>query len=227
MYPTFAAAAAAVPRGRNVGYDNSAATDHVRRLAGSVRPSDYAAFYWLRPLAPTLTTVFDLGGNFGHTYHHYRNYLPFRDGLVWRVCDTPAVVEASRKQADAGRPVRFEFTTAVADADGCDLLMTNGTLQYLEHGLADLLRPLRQRPRHLLVNRVPFTDRPTYFTVQNIGPAHCPYRISNLEEFRASIREIGYEQVDSWACPESYTAVRFRRWYTVPSYTGYYFRLRV
>lgn len=225
VYASYAAAAAAVPRGRHVGYDNPGAVEHVRHMALSVRPSDYAAFYWLQPLAPHLGTVFDLGGNFGYTYHDYRPYLPFRDGLVWRVCDAPAVAEAGRKQAPAGQPVRFEFTADVADADGCDLLMTNGTLQYLEHDLADLLRPLRQRPRHLLVNRVPFTDRPTYFTVQDIGPACCPYRISNTAEFRAAVRGLGYEQVDSWACPESHTSVRFRRSYTVPSYTGYYFRL--
>jgi putative methyltransferase (TIGR04325 family) len=142
------------------------------------------------------------------------------------ICDVPAVVAAGRNLARECDAPHLDFTTEFADADGSDVLLTCGTLQYLPDDLAALLRPLRRRPRHVLVNRVPFSEQPTYYSVQNIGPTSCAYRIAEGRQFVDAMAGLGYETVDTWSCPESWFTVRRRPSLTVPSYTGYYLRIR-
>ena len=69
------------------------------------------------------------------------------------------------------------------------------------------------------------TDRPTFYTTQDIGPSACAYRIGNRGELMSSLEGLGYTLVDSWACPESRCSVLFRPSLKVRNYAGMYFRL--
>ena len=41
-------------------------------------------------------------------------------------------------------------------AEGFDIFLTCGTLQYLEPSLSELLSKLQSQPQHLIINHVPF-----------------------------------------------------------------------
>ncbi len=227
VYPSFAEAASAIPSGNRQGFDHPEVADHHQHLVGFVKPSDYPLFYWMQPLMLNVRKIFDLGGNLGISYFSCRKYLTFRDDLRWTVFDVPAVVELGRRQTDSTQAPHLSFTTEISDANGSDILLTSGTLQYLEHSLADLLAPLQDRPKHIFVNRVPFNDKPTYYTVQYNNSLQCPYRITNKDVFCNSLQALGYEQIDTWICSENWTTVRFRSNYCVQHYSGYYFRSRL
>lgn len=225
IYETFHSAKDAIPRRKKVGFDHLEFAEFYIQSLDLVKPSDYPVFYWLRPLLPEIRSVFDFGGNLGRSYFPYRRFLKLHDELLWTICDVPAVVIAGRELARKRNLENLTFTTDLALADGSDVFVTSGTLQFVEQDLAELLRPLKNRPPHVFINRVPFSDKPTYYTVHNTGLFCCPYRISNERKFRESICGLGYELIDSWSCPESWTTVFLRPKYTVNSYSGYYFQL--
>ncbi len=222
VYPTFAAAQAAIPNGRRIGYDH--ADIPLPRAPVNIRPSDYAVLFWLATLARAKTNVFDLGGSIGTAFYVFQKYTPNPTDLRWLVYDVPAVVQAGRVWAHTQSLTTLQFTTEFEEANGFEILHTAGALQYVAEELPDLLAPLREMPRHLLINRVPLTDKSTYFTVQDIGASHCPYRISNRQQFLGSLAKLGYAVVDEWQCPESWCSVLLHRSLTVRAYSGFYLR---
>jgi len=226
VFDSFEAARAAIPRDRLVGYDNEASSKLYFDSHSSVKPTDYAAFYWLAPLLAKHSTLFDFGGHVGRLYYPFRKYLVFPTDFRWIVCDVPEVVRAGRTLAKERGASALEFTTEFRDAEQSEVLFSSGTLQYLEHDFASMLSRLNRRPAHLLINRVPLSNLPTWFTVQDYGPALSPYRIENRAAFIASLERLGYSLVDSWQCYESVCRVLLRPKYRVRSYTGMYLKLR-
>jgi putative methyltransferase (TIGR04325 family) len=103
-------------------------------------------------------------------------------------------------------------------------LLTCGTLQYIEPSLSEMLGQLKTKPRHILINRVPFYDGEMFITLQNIGYAFCPYKIQNRAEFIASLASIGYELIDSWTLSRS-CYIPFHPERFVRNYYGFYLRL--
>lgn len=224
VFRTFRDAQAAVPAGRDVGYDNEKSSQMYLGCLDYVKPSDYAAFHWLGLLLGNVRALFDFGGNVGWSYYAYQKYLRYPPELRWLVCDVPKVVETGRALAEKRGAPHLSFTTDFRLADGADVLLSNGTLQYVDRELPDLLGDLESKPRHLLLNRVALSDLPTYYTVQDIGPACCPYRISNEAAFVAAIQSLGYSRIDSWRCCESSCRILFHPARTLRHYTGMYFR---
>jgi hypothetical protein len=68
VYPSYEEAAASIPASTKAGYDHSESAVMYAEIREQVRPSDYAMFYWLRPLLPEVRRLFDLGGNLGRSY---------------------------------------------------------------------------------------------------------------------------------------------------------------
>jgi putative methyltransferase (TIGR04325 family) len=225
VYSTYDAAANAIPRWRRVGYDHDACANLYLSRLQDTKPSDYAVLFWLRPLLLEISSIFDLGGNLGWSYYSFQKYLQLPENLLWQICDVPAVVARGRDLAAERRATNLTFTTEFSDGDGHDVLLTCGTLQYLDRGLGEILGKLAQKPRHLFINRVPICDTPTFFTVQDIGPSSCPYRVSNAADFVESLRDLGYQMIDRWECRESSLAVVRHKERNLRFYTGFYFRL--
>lgn len=223
VYRTREEAQADVPPSAPGTYDIEAAGRMYDYEFGRLRNFDYPALFWFsRLLEMGQRRFFDLGGHVGLSYYTFQQYVPFPADLRWQVHDVPAVMRHGRALA-AERDERhlLEFVDLDAGA-GADVLMAKGSLQYLDYPLTDLLQ--RQRPAHVLVNLTPMHPNRSFFTLQNIGVAICPYWILALPGFLADLRALGYGLVARWDHPERTVRVPFHPECYVDRYYGFYFR---
>ncbi|MDX2300758.1 MAG: TIGR04325 family methyltransferase [Xanthomonadaceae bacterium] len=225
-WPTFAEAKSNAPEILPSSYDFAAAGSMYRTELERITVSDYPVLFWLaRLLAAGQHRLFDLGGHIGVKYYAFRRYLPYPDALRWTVHDVPAVLAAGRQFAAEHDPERrLAFADSADQASECDVLLTTGALQYLDYTLAELLARSPTRPRHVLVNLTPMHPSRSYFTLQHIGVAICPYRVSAVPEFTAAMKALGYAVIDAWASRERNVRVPFRPECDIDSYHGFYFR---
>ena len=224
-YPSFAAAAAAAPKGAPLGYDQPTTTELYEHLADRINDMDYPVLFWLLRTVDASSHVFDLGGHSGFKFYAYRRYLPVMPRR-WTVSDVPAVVAAGAERARERGEIALDFTSDPADASGVDVLVTQGTLQYIEQSFGDLVGGLRQKPKHIIINKVPMAPGREYITLQNIGVTYCPYRIDREGAVAEALVARGYELVDTWENASDFrkdlpfTAATRIRW------LGHYLRLR-
>jgi len=227
-YDTYAEARAAAPAELPRTYANAGTSGMYRDQHQAIRVSDYPLLYWVKQLLDQgRRTFFDLGGHIGVTYYGFRHYIDYPDGLRWTVHDVPDVMEAGAEWAATHDPDgHLGFAPAREDASGQDVLLTSGALQYLDYTLPDLLATLREPPSHVLVNLVPMHPDRTYFTLQNIGKAVLPYRVSATPDFIAAMEALGYEKLDQWCSEERYLRVPFEPACRIDGYSGFCFRMR-
>ncbi len=224
VYPSFEAAAQAAPGTAPLGYDDRASTD---LYLGHVRPDvhDYPAFFWLRDaFAGGARRLVDLGGNVGIKYQAWASLASLPQGSDWRVVDVPAVVARGRElQASRTGGERLSFGTDPAALDGVDVLFVSGTLQYLPETLADLLRRAGARPPRLVVNTTALHESLSFFTLNNIGSAYCPYRVQARPEFEAAVQALGYRVRDRWLNVGKGMRIPFVAGHDIEAYSGYCF----
>lgn len=224
IYDSYAEALADAPPTLPTSYDVEASGRMYRSHLGQIRVSDYPAVHWLSRLLPGQRRLFDLGGHIGLSYYGFRRYLDYPADMRWLVHDVPAVVTAGRDWAAKHDPEgRLEFTGARDDANGAGVLFSSGALQYLDYTLPELLQRLDDPPPHVLINMVPMHPTRSYFTLQNIGFAICPYRIAALPEFTAGMEALGYAIVDRWESFERHLHVPFAPGCNIDRYYGFYF----
>ena len=231
VYPTFAAAQAAAnglsSRELPASYDIDAAgrlyRDHMQRI----RVSDYPLVFWLgRLIANGQRRIFDLGGHIGVSYYGFREYLDYPPDLTWTIHDLPSVMAAGKRWADGhDASGQLSFTDFPEHADGKDILLSTGALQYLDYTLPELLQRLQRKPPHVLVNLTPMHPERSFFTLQNLGIAICPYRVSSVVEFTEGMQAQGYRLVDHWKSLERHLRVPYEPGCTVDSYHGFHFEL--
>jgi putative methyltransferase (TIGR04325 family) len=225
VYPSFAVAAKAIPATRNNSYDNPDSATFLGHKS-SVRSSDYPVLFWLARLLPDNPRVFDFGGYLGISYYSFEKLLNYPPNLQWTIYDVPAVVNAGTKLAQEKGRSQLAFTTSFERVQESSLLLAFGSLQFPEQTLAEFLRPLPQRPRHILLNKLPLTAQETFYTLHNMGPALAPYRITNREEFLQSMANLDYELMDSWENPEFGCYIPFHPDHSVRAFSGMYLRQR-
>lgn len=226
IFESFTDAELSAPHTKPLGYDHPAPAAMYEERTKLIFPSDYPILFWLQRLmsAGQCTTLFDFGGHIGVGYYSYRRYLTYPRALRWQVCDVPAVVERGREWArDHDNLGQLSFTDAMEEASGKDLFFASGSLQYLPQGLGDMLAELAQPPRHLLINLLPLHLRESYFTLQNIGTAFCPYHVSSEQRFMHEITSLGYRLVDRWVNLEKACSIPFHPEYSLDRYHGFYF----
>lgn len=230
VYGNFAEAEAAAralsTRSLPPTYDTEAAGRVYRDQLSRIRVSDYPLVYWLlQMLSDGQRRVFDLGGNIGVTYYGFGRYLDYPDDLRWQVHDVPAVMAAGRKWAAQHDPQgRISFADSPDHADGANVLVSTGALQYLDYTLPQLLQRLTQAPAHVLVNLTPIHPSHGYFTLQNMTFAICPYRVMARPELVGGMEALGYRIVDEWNSRERGLRVPFESSCTIDNYSGFYFR---
>lgn len=231
VYETFAAAHEAAQalstRSLPATYDTDAAGRMYRAHLKSIRVSDYPLVYWLaRLFAAGQRRLFDLGGHIGVSYYGFHHYLDYPSDLAWTVHDVPAVMAAGRKWASEHDPARkLAFAESADGADGHDILMSTGALQYLDYTLPELLQRLQAKPRHVLVNLTPMHPTRSFFTLQNLSIAICPYRVMSVPEFTSGMEALGYRMLDHWQSFERHLRVPFEPGCIVDSYHGFHFSL--
>jgi putative methyltransferase (TIGR04325 family) len=226
VFSSFAEARASVPPKWPDGYDNPASAELYRERSRRVYLNDYPSMLWLGKLLDAgNASVFDLGGHIGIAYYAYQRYLRFPPALRWSVLDVPAVMVAGTAWAtEHDIPRRLTFTEQHTAADGVDILFAAGSLQYLDYTLADLLGGLQRPPAHLLLNSVPIHMTASYFTVQNMGTACCPYRITAERQFIDGLKALGYVMQDRWENNERSCTIPFHPDRSLDRYFGFYFR---
>lgn len=197
----------------------------------SIRIVDYPVLFWLERLfSAGHSRIFDLGGNVGVSYYGFGRYLEYPAGMHWMVHDLPSLVDAGRALANArDTDGKLFFTDARQDADGFQVLLCAGVLQFLDYSLPELLGSLKAPPRHVLVNMTPLHPTRSYATLQRVtfngkGIANCPYRVTAVKDFVEEFERLGYEAVDHWESKERYMRIPFDPEYSIDRYHGFYFR---
>ena len=180
--------------------------------------------FWLAKALAELPSLLDIGGYIGISYYSYRNYLPYPDNLEWVVHDVPAVSAAGIEIAQHQDSRGLSFITGITSELRPHTVLAAGSLQFIEGNFSDLLSRMGTLPRKLIVSKTPLTELPDFVTLQDLGPAVCPYRIFNRAKFIQSIETLGYRLVDSWANSDFQCRIPFHPDRTVPSYSGLYFK---
>jgi putative methyltransferase (TIGR04325 family) len=225
VFETYEAAELAIPKGRLVGYDHPEAAKIYIHHMSKARDSDYPVIFWLGRALREAHSVFDCGGNIGVTYYKFGHYLDFPAGLRWLICDLPEITKAGEEIAmERGAPL--SFTTRLDEGEGCEILLGIGAIQYIQKPLAQSLAEWRQKPKHILINRIPLYEGPMFVTLDNVGPVVCAYQVFNRQQFVTSICEIGYDLVDSWSTPELSCIIRWHASHSFTAHSGLYFRAR-
>jgi len=215
----------AVPVGRRVGYENPEVADRHIREIGHMWPSDYPVLFWMSQLMAEGSSICDLGGNVGLHFHNFQQYLKYPARLSWKVCEVAEVVQRGAELARVEQAIGLSFTTNFGDANGADILLASGVLQFLPDPWWLALSKLRSKPDHLLINRTPLCDGPSFVTLHAFGPAVSAYAIRNRDAFVAEITALGYHLRDSWEVPEFSCYIPFHPDHTVKAYAGMYFQL--
>jgi putative methyltransferase (TIGR04325 family) len=207
-------------------YDTEAAGRAYRNQLERIRVSDYPLVHWLsKLLSGGRRRIFDLGGNIGVSYYGFGRYIDYPADLHWQVHDVPAVMAAGRKWAAQHDPQqRIAFADSPDYADGADVLLSTGALQYLDYTLPQLLQRLSQPPPHVLVNLTPVHPTRGYFTLQNLTFAICPYRVMARPELVAGMESLGYRIIDEWNSRERGLKVPFEPACTIDNYSGFHFQ---
>lgn len=229
VYNTFADAVQALPPHSRIGHDQPGIHNQQSiEITAAIKPGelklyDYPILTWLASAFADSSNVFDFGGYLGQAYYVYQKYVPYPQNLRWVVCDLPEVVKAGKDLASQANCSDLSFTVDFADAERTDILLTGGTVQYVEASLAELIEQLSSKPRHLLINQVPLYEGRSFVTLQNLVYAIAPYKIQNRGEFITSLTALGYELIDSWQYDRT-CYIPFHPDRRVTAYYGFYFR---
>ena len=226
VYPSFAAALAAAPKGK-VGYNHAELTNLYDYRLDKAFASDYPALFWLDRMLGEQRSLFDWGGHIGVSYYAYQKYLALPPSFRWCVCDVPEIAKAGAKLAAEKGERNLSFTTEPPEMSGFDILMAAGSLQFMEPSLADTLARLERKPAHLLINKLPLYDGDDFFTLQNTIHSYNPYKVLNRARFVRSIEDLGYEVVDDWETPDmGLVKIPLFPEHSISVYSGYYFRAK-
>ena len=231
VFDSFEQAQQAISQYLPIGYDQETAHQYNARHPEQLDPSD-------RPLLPHLKTAlaksqrfFDLGGSVGLGYYTYQRYIDYPPNLQWQVCELPSAVAAGTELARKRGIQNLSFTTDWEAAEGADVFITCGAIQYMQPSLADIVASLSQKPSHLLIARVLCYDGPEYFTLQSILVSKrpyklatiCPYKIQNRHQFVARLEALGYELVANWKSSRT-CVIPFHPQRFIDGYDSFYFR---
>jgi len=223
VYATFEEAARAAPAAKPVGYNNPGAAGFMEPCR-SMSISDYPVLFWLQQALQESSSLLDIGGYVGICYYTYYRYLDHSKDVDWVIQDVPAVVDAGIQIARTRHSPGLSFTTEITSAVKPEIVLAAGSLQVIEKNFTDLLLQMGSRPGHLILTQIPLTHLPDFVTLQDLGPAVCPYKIFNRMEFIKSIEAHGYKLLDSWDNAELDCRIPFHPERSVPSYSGLYFK---
>lgn len=231
VYETFEEAIRSAPQTKSIGYDNAELAQEYQQDVESevtIQAYDYPAMLWLNSIFtnnPVNISIFDFGGNVGIHFYVYEKYIKYPDNLKWIVCDVPAIVKTGKELAEKRQRSHLVFTEKIEDANGKDVFFASGSIQYVEN-LSLSLSSLSEKPKHLLINRLPLYEGPQFVSLQNGGQVFYPSYIFNKAEFIDSLNKIGYEVVDIWEDRVDYCIIPFHPEKSCPFWYGIYFKLK-
>ena len=225
VFPNFAEARRSAPRTKPIGFNlPEGALDYAERRI-QVAPCDYPVLFWLKNILAENQTLFDFGGHVGGHFYAYSRYLRYPPGFRWMVCEVPAILLAGEQMAVREGAPSLNFTDRPEEAEGADIFLAAGSIQYLESPLlSELLGSLKRMPRHLLINKVPLHDGQPFVTLQNNGFSFNPFYVFNRREFVSALESLGYELIDSWNDESRSGRIPFHAEKSFRCYSGLYLR---
>lgn len=224
IFDTFEEAIASAPNTKAKGFDVPEFEGYFDDRRRSLFLYDYPILFWLNRIIRKNEKIFDIGGNTGVHFVGYQSYLQAWEHLYWEVCEVPVVVAAGKKFAEQqGYENRLSFTSNMADANEADVLLSLGTLQYIDRpGLGELISSLKTPPNHLLLGKLPLYDGESYVTLQNGGVHFVAQRVFNRDQFLQGLQDLGYRVIDEWQDNSRSCFVPFHPEKSVPVFTGLY-----
>ena len=162
---------------------------------------DYPLLFWLSRLLKPAGSILDLGGSVGHFYYRSQQYFQHPAGIHWQIAELPAAVELGRRFAVERKASRLSFFDSAQSTPlpPVDVLMTAGTLQYMEESIEDLMTRFESRPRHILINSLPMHRTQDFWTLQNLGACEVPYHVFSELSWLDGLKRQGYRIVDRWS----------------------------
>ncbi|MDX2184076.1 MAG: methyltransferase, TIGR04325 family [Gemmatimonadaceae bacterium] len=205
VFDTWELARASAPQTKPIGYDNPDSAE-LHRDAVTPLASDYPAMHWLaRAFADGATQVLDIGGHLGQKYYAFRDRLPLPPDARWTVFDVPAVADAGAALARTRDSARqLDFRTSVPSSLAHTVVFASGSVQYLPQGLAATLATAAPRPARIVVNTAALHPTRTFYTLNSIGTAFCPYRVQHEAAFVSELAALGYVVDDRWETPKPF-----------------------
>ena len=194
-------------------------------LDGPILDFDYPLLFWLSRLLKPAGSVVDLGGSVGHFFYRTQLYFEHPPEVDWRIAELPAAVNLGRHFAIDRKAAGLSFfdSAQVPPWRAADVLMTAGTLQYMEESIEDVLSRFETKPAHILVNSLPMHPTQDFWTLQELGTCEVPYHVFSEQSWPAGLDRQGYRLVDRWRQPRR-IQIPFYRDRSVKSYQGFYFR---
>jgi putative methyltransferase (TIGR04325 family) len=227
VFANFDQARRSAPPGKPLGFANQGYVQAFTDRRSQIFSFDYPILFWLARLLRGPARLFDYGGHCGTHFYAYSRYLDYPAGFRWTVCDLPEIIRAGRQIAADQGAKTIEFTERFADADGADILLAAGSLQYIEAPVfSGSLAQLKSLPKHILLNKLPVYDGPGFVTLQNGGVAFHPMYVFNRQQFIESISALGYQLTDDWSVPSHGGRIPFHPEASFPAHSGLYFTLR-
>ena len=226
VYRSFEEANLSAPASKPAGFDSASYAAEFADRRERVLSFDYPMLFWLRELLREGCVLFDFGGHVGTHFYSYSRYISYPPGMRWVVYELPAIRKAGEELArERGRGM-LEFRSNVADADGADILVAAGSVQYVESPpLAEMLSALARKPAHLLLNKLPLYDGPQFVTLQNGSVAFHPQYVFNRTEFVTALTALGYRLRDQWSVETHPGLIPFHPERSFPFHSGLYMML--
>jgi len=225
LFSSFDEAWIAARRTASGGHDHPECIKQHLEYSKTLRPSDYAALYWISRICSRDIRVFDFGGHVGNLFYSYFNYLvDTSDSLKWIVFDLPTTVIAGQELARERRPCGLSFTTSLDGYSRDQVLLISGAFHYWEKTIPEFVDQFPERPVHIVINRTPASDQaPPFFTVQDNGAYAVPCIVRNLSEIVREFSALGYTLIDHWKAFELRLRMPLFPALNVPYYSSFYF----
>lgn len=216
---------ATINQAKPASYDNQDSASMYKDFATKLFPQDYPNLFWIQKNLDHVKSLYDFGGHIGIKYYSYNSKINLPAGFNWFVHDLPAVMTEGRRFAqEKGVQEQLRFSETLLDVANVDFFMALGSLQYVDIDFNAILGPIEKKPKYILVT-TPTSKKKTYYTINSIGTAQCPYIIRNEDELVSSIIKFGYQLKDRWDIPNKRCEIPFNEEYSLDSYSGYYFEL--
>ena len=185
---------------------------------------DYPLLFWISRLMQANTSIVDLGGSVGHFYYRSQQYFEHPERIEWRIAELPEAVELGRRFAAerAAAELSFFESDQPPPWKHADILLTAGTIQYMELSIEDLLARFESKPEHILINSLPMHPEHDFWTLQDLGTCEVPYHVFSESSWVKGLEEQGYRLVDRWSQPRA-IEIPFHRNLRVQAYRGFYF----
>jgi putative methyltransferase (TIGR04325 family) len=93
----------------------------------------------------------------------------------------------------------------------------------LPESLPEILDRLSRRPARILIDTTPIHWTHSFFTLNSIDTAYCPYRVQGHDTFVAAVSQRGYRLRDGWLNIGKRMQIAFEPEYSLTHYTGFCF----